>query len=190
MPGKFEIMRAVQDGLNSIRVDKSVESDEVWTKAVKTELCNIGQDRFGCYVCAGGVDKADHGEWLYDVTWLEYEKNGPSEGKVRRKLVDAPLAAECEWDNLGEIYDDFEKLLLARTGVRLMIFHGWLKHGGPQGIAEQLAGRVREFNGSHPEDAWLLAGWEKSNDEEKGGPFRYFTIEANQAVPFPPPSGG
>ncbi len=37
----------------------------------------------------------DGGEWLYDVTWLEYEKSG------RGELVDAPLVAECEWGDLG-----------------------------------------------------------------------------------------
>ncbi len=120
MPGKFEIMRAVQKDLNSLEVGEG-ESDTVWTTAVKTKLCKIGRDRFGCKVCASGVDKADFGEWLYDVTWLEYEKN--DRGKLVN-LVDAPLVAECEWGNKGDIEDDFEKLLLARAGVRLMIFDG------------------------------------------------------------------
>ena len=91
----------------------------MWTKAVKTKLCEIGRE-FGCKVCASGVEKADrdYGEWLYDVTWLEYEKIG------RGELVDAPLVAECEWGNFDAIVEDFEKLLLAREGVRLMVFDG------------------------------------------------------------------
>ncbi len=186
MPGKFKIMRAVREGLNGLEIDKPAGNTE-WNKAVKTELCKIGRGRFGCYVCARDVDETDRdqGEWLYDVTWLEYEKNGRSELKARRKLVDAPLVAECEWGDLGDIYDDFEKILLARAGVRLMIFDGGYDPGST-GIAERLAGRVREFNGSRSEDAWLLAAWEGSNDDWS---FRYFTIEANQAVPFPPTSG-
>ena len=69
MPGKFEIMRAVQRGLNSLEVDKA-ESDTIWTKAVKTKLCEIGRGRFGYRVHArtNEVDEAyrDGGEWLYD----------------------------------------------------------------------------------------------------------------------------
>ena len=83
------------------------------------------------------MDKADrdYGEWLYAVTWLDYEKNGRGE---LVGLVDAPLVAECEWGNEGDIEDNFEKLLLARTGARLMIFNGY-DEPGSKGIAERLA---------------------------------------------------
>ena len=179
MPGKFEIMRAVRKGLNSLEVGEG-KNGTVWTTVVKTELCKIGRDRFGCKVCASGVDKADFGEWLYDVTWLEYEKN--DRGKLVN-LVDAPLVAECEWGNKGDIEDDFEKLLLARAGVRLMIFDGNYQPGSKE-IAERLAGGGREFNGSRAEDAWLLAAWEKIDSATPNDwwRFRYFTIEMNAAI--------
>ena len=104
------------------------------------------------------MDQADrdYGEWLYGVTWLDYEKSGSGE------LADAPLAAECEWGNEGDIEDDFKKLLLARAGIRLMIFNGFHEAGSKE-IAERLARKIREFNGSRAEDAWLLA--EKSPGE-------------------------
>ena len=182
MPGKFEIMRAVREGLDNLEVVKPW-TDTEGTKAVKTKLCEIGRE-FGCKVCARDVDKADrdYGEWLYDVTWLDYEKSGQGE------LVDAPLVAECEWDNKGAIEDDFEKLLLARAGVHLMIFEGVsdrIPKPRSKEIAERLAGKVREFNCSRAEDAWLLAAWEGSTDDWW---FRYFTIEMNAAIPFPPPN--
>ena len=85
------------------------------------------------------------------------------------ELVDAPLVAECEWGNKGDIEDDFEKLLLARAGVRLMIFDEPIS----KGMAERLAEKVRKFNGSRAEDAWLLASWEKSGHHWS---CRYFTI--------------
>ena len=53
MPGKFEIMRAVRKGLNSLKVTKDKSYTE-WTKAVKTELCKIGR-RVGYKVCVSGV---------------------------------------------------------------------------------------------------------------------------------------
>ena len=43
-------------------------------------------------------------------------------GRYPSLHVEAPLVAECEWGNKGGIEDDFEKLLLARAGVRMMIF--------------------------------------------------------------------
>ena len=125
-------MRAVQKGLNSLPITADVGNTK-WTKAVKTNLCKIGQDRFGYRVCASGVyePKPDYGEWLYDVTWLEYVRDCDP-----LVLAEAPLIAECEWHgrrvgsglNYRDDYDDdFEKLLLAREGVRLMVFNGWDK---------------------------------------------------------------
>ena len=187
MPGKFEIMRAVRDGLDNLEIDDP-KGDTEWTKAVKTTLCEIGRE-FGFKVGAAGVENPGYGEWLYDVTWLEYER-----GVDPLVLADAHLVAECEWSGKtrsgaslnyrGAVDDDFEKLLLARTGVRLMIFTG-LDKTCSQKIAERLAGRVREFKGSRAEDAWLLAAWEGSNDDWS---FRYFTIEMNAAIPFPRPN--
>ena len=190
MPEKFKIMRAVRDGLNSIRVDKSVESDAWWTKTVKTELCKIGR-KFGCKVGAKAdeVDEADrdYGEWLYDVTWLEYERERDGLKWPATALIKVPLVAECEWgvdENLEYIIEDFEKLLLARADVRLMIFDGNQEPGSKE-IADMLARKIRLFDSTEEGDAWLLAAWEGSNQDWS---FRYFTIKANQAVPFPPPN--
>ena len=189
MPGKFEIMRAVRDGLDNLEIDDP-KGDTKWTKAVKTKLCTIGQE-FGCKVGAkkNEVEKAyrDFGEWLYDVTWLEYERERDGLEWPATALIDAHLVAECEWGrgkNLEYIVEDFEKLLLARTGFRLMIFTG-SHQAKSEEVAEQLARKVREFKGSRAEDAWLLAAWEGSNDDWS---FRYFTIEMNAAIPVALPS--
>ena len=189
MPGKFEIMRAVQDGLDNLEIDDP-RGDTEWTKAVKTKLCKIGRE-FGCKVGAkkNEVEKAyrDFGEWLYDVTWLEYEREcGDGFKWPSTALIEAHLVAECEWGrgkNFEFIIEDFEKLLLPRAGFRLMIFTGFNQTKSEE-IAERLARKVREFKGSRAKDAWLLAAWEGSND---GWWFRYFTIEMNAAIPFPPP---
>ena len=179
MPGKFEIMRAVRDGLGNLEIDNP-EGDTEWTKAVKTELCEIGREfRFQVGASKVATENRDWSEWLYDITWLKYER-GTAECEWDNKLVDAPLVAECEWGNKGDIKDDFEKLLLARADVRLMIFTG-SNQAKSEKIAERLARKVREFKGSRAEDAWLLAAWEGSNDDWS---FRYFTIEMNAAVPF------
>ena len=108
-------------------------------------------------------------------------------GRYPSLHVDAPLVAECEWGNKGGIEDDFEKLLLARTCVRLMIFEGISKRipkPRSEEVADRLAGMVRRFNGSRAEDAWMLAVWERNDDEEKGWSFSYFTIERNTSIPM------
>ena len=171
-------MDALREGLDSLEIGRAA-SDTEWTRAVKTKLCKIGRDQFGCDVGARDVNKADRkfGEWLYDVIWLNYDCNG--------RVIDVPLVAECEWGRLEEIYDDFDKLLLARASVRLMIFDGDYTPGSVS-ITEELVKRVREFNGSRTEDAWLLAACEKIDDDWR---FRYFTIEMNAVIPFPSPSG-
>ena len=162
-----EIMRAIQEGLFRLEVDRAA-SDAAWTRAIKTKLCEIGQD-FKYRVGASNVPRAkcDWGEWLYDVTWLEGEPEG--------LMVDAHLVAECEWGSFEYIVEDFDKLLLARASVRLMIFDGNHKPGSEK-IAAQLAERIRAFKGSRAEDAWLLAAFEGLDDGEWR--FRYFTVDA------------
>ena len=135
MPENSKIIRAVEEGLKSLRVPIAAPTKK-WTKAVTTELCRIGRDSFGCKVYAEGMprNKKDGGEWLYDVTWLEYEERG-----------------------------DGEKLLLARAGVRVMIVDGGVEPDS-QRIADWLAGKVKKFKGSRADDAWLLAVVEQSDD--------------------------
>lgn len=164
MPGRFEIMRAVKKGLDSLETATAAHKSE-WTKDVGTKLCGIGR-KFGFKVFAKSNavhddSEKDGRELLYDVTWLEYEKHCSGE------LTDAPLVAECEWEGEQQIGYDFNKLLLARAGVRVMIF------GGGKEIVDRLAVKVKEFNGSRAEDAWLLAAWEQNGDAWR---FRYFTI--------------
>ena len=54
MPGKFEIMHAVREGLNNLKID-NLESTREWTRAVKTELCEIGRSRFDYKVGASAT---------------------------------------------------------------------------------------------------------------------------------------
>ena len=173
MTGTLEIVNAVRSGLDRLDI-VAAESDKVWSQKVKTELCRIGK---GLKFCVGANKgevperDRDYGEWLYDVTWLEYEGD---------LVMNAPLVAECEWGGITDIDDDFQKLLLARAGVRLMIFDG---HQEPftLEIVKHLARQTAVFKRSGEEDAWLLAAWERTDKSKKGWTFRYFTIEKGEA---------
>ena len=177
MPDSSRIIHAVRCGLDDLRVD-AAESNVVWTQAIKSELCRIGRGKeFRCKVGAHAREVAkchrDYGEWLYDVTWLEYDRDDC--------VTAAHLVAECEWGDITDIDEDFQKLLLARATVRLMIFDGNYKPKSPE-IAKHLACQIRRFNRSGDEDAWLVAAWERTDNYERGWAFRYFTIDRGVAT--------
>ena len=182
MPGKLDIMHAIREGLDTIHFASDVGWAD-WTTKVKTKLCEIGH-RFGCYVCASQPPEAECSEWLYDMTWLEYTSHKVGEVQTSGWLIGAHLVAECEWAHgnnpIGEVEDDFSKLLLARAGVRLMICYD--RHSdGPEGMAKQLAEFVQRFNGTRAEDAYLLAvlGWDDGLEAFK---FNYFTLGLHGTV--------
>ena len=125
---------------------------ERWTRSVKKELVRSGREN-GYRTCASGIPdnapaacRPDWGEWLYDVVWLDAPDQGFSVNSV-------PLVAEVEWGNEGEVWDDFQKLLVARAHVRVMIFD---EHPG---LVERLTQKIERFTGSATGDRYLLASY-------------------------------
>ena len=170
----MEIVRCALDNLDT----PVVASQGQWTRDVKIALGVAGRER-GYWVCAGGLPRkpaaADSGEWLYDLCWLSYQPDG------EEFLTDAVLVVESEWAGGAYIDEDFQKLLLARSTVRLMIFDG----GNPAGAdmtASRLARQVAAFECSADEDVWLLAAWVANEDDARDWSFRWYTVERGQAV--------
>ncbi len=56
----------------------------------------------------------EHGEWLYDILW--WHQDNPE------YMIDVPLVAETEWGNDEAFKYDFQKLLLARSKYKIMVF--------------------------------------------------------------------
>lgn len=180
-PGKFDIAERIREGLEAIHFAPDVGWTE-WTQAVLATLCEIGQN-LGFYVCCGNAPNAESLGWLYDMTWLKYTAHVTGVPEAEGWLVGVPLVAESEWSSVGEIEDDFTKLLLARASVRLMICYD--RHpGGPKGMAKQLAEWVRRFDSTQAEDVYLLAvlGW---NDNLEAYGFQYFTLSLSGAATWP-----
>ena len=150
------------------RTDTSRWEKDQWTQAVLTALCCVGR-RFGFTTWASKVDDQykNGGEWLYDMTCCEYEKDF---------LKSVPVVAECEWGNLGDIKDDFEKLILARAAVRVFVFDGMYCKNGAEALANKFCDWVGAFEGSQKGDTYLLVGYE---EDEKDWCFRYFNILVN-----------
>ena len=169
-----KIIQALLKEFKTLERDDPKELDQStsqWTRAVLTLLCRIGQDQFDYLVYASSnfVDKEhkDGGEWLYDVTWCKYEDDF---------LKSVPVVAECEWGDVPQIKDDFEKLILARAAVRVFVFDGGYCKNGAEALANKVCDWVGAFEGSQKGDTYLLVGYER---DEKSWCFRYFNILVN-----------
>lgn len=123
-----------------------------WTEKVLTTLCELG--RRLCYTAWATNNPK---KWLYDVSWSKcHKKHG--------RLLSVPMVAECEWGKEEDIGYDFEKLLLARAAVRVMVY-GWKD---TKRINEDFLKSVRAFQGAS-EDTYLLIAfvWDDSKQRNR-----------------------
>lgn len=99
------------------------KSNKWWTYHIKNNVCALGT-RNNFYVSAADVDgdNTNNGEWLYDVTWSDYGPDGLPDIHANRQLRRVYLALESEMGNLGDIFDDFEKLMQSTALVRVFVF--------------------------------------------------------------------
>ena len=124
------------------------------TIAVKTALCTECKKTDGVYTYATPRVKcgACGAEWLYDVTALLYDI--PDQNCFSRTV----LVAECEWGPNLEIMNDFQKLLLARADVRVMVFDGtW--NPGYQELFKIFETNIANNHQAELGDIWLFAAW-------------------------------
>lgn len=126
-----------------------------WTKKIMMRICTIGKEH-NYYICASSVEpKPNHGEWLYDVCWLDWKKKDPP------RLKQVVLAAECEWGNDGDIYDDFEKLVQSRARLRVMIFTK-KNEEAVNGMIDDLKACASGFEQRQPGDDYLFCGYDNT----------------------------
>lgn len=153
------------DALDGVARDPSLQDEwrrDPWTRAVKEALCRWSLDH-GFYACAHGVADRFRGEpkrkrpryeWLFDVTCLAYKGD---------YLTGVPLVAECEWGDEAEIYDDFQKLLLARAEIRVMVFDA-TRITPAEKFVGKLKRAVERFGMGQPGDVYLLAAYTEERD--------------------------
>jgi hypothetical protein len=88
--------------------------NSAWTRKIKEDIGQLGvKNKF--IVCTSGCDGKFEGEWLYDLIWYRNNTNN--------RLETVPLVLESEWcmDHF-QIRFDFEKLLLANSPIKVMVF--------------------------------------------------------------------
>ena len=136
-----------------------------WTAGVKNALLRTGR-HFGCQVnttinpellpeelqqeCKD--NPPDFGEWLYDVSIWDITKSS------ERWCM--PVVAECEWKANSWIKEDFEKLLVARAALRVMVYEdSFIKE------PEELLQWVDLHEGSQAGDTYLLAAYQDTKTQ-------------------------
>ena len=86
-----------------------------WTSNIFEALIDTGHKEGYKVYCKTGNSR-DGSEWLYDLTWLDYN----TETKELKKCA---LALESEWNmKESDIIDDFSKLLLVRADYKMFVF--------------------------------------------------------------------
>ena len=154
-----ELEALLNDLAQQAEAEKGWGKDK-WTREVKLQLVSRGNgmDLQTCASVRGLVPDACRpywGEWLYDVVWLRGD--WPGLGR-RYRIACVPLVAEIEWGNSGDVCDDFQKLLVARADVRMMIFD---EHHDL--AVEDLIDQINFFNGNMAGDHYLLASYNRAN---------------------------
>lgn len=150
------VEKRIISALDNVSKDAGSENwpgDRIWTAQIKKRLRDIASD-LG-YACCPSDALGCELQFLFDLIWVEEAINAQG----RKRFVGMPLALECEWKiNPDDIFYDFEKLLVARTEHRVMIFQV-SKDGAQSPIFDSLKDRVSNFKSSSEGDRFFLAAW-------------------------------
>lgn len=130
-------------------------NDSQWTKGVKRILVEIGKE-FGWMTAAHGCKTDESKEWLYDVVWFQSDKAD--------HMTEVRLVAECEWGKFHAIKEDFEKLLVARSKYRVMIFQE-KSEADANNLIEQMKMWITKFKSTKNGDRYLFIGWTSSSEK-------------------------
>jgi hypothetical protein len=145
------------------RLDRG-RSDSEWTTEIKCGIGQIGTDA-DFRACASRYPASTDREWLFDLIWF---RNSP-EGS----LEELELALESEWcRDPGEIFYDFEKLLVARAPIKVMIFQD---NGDNLGsLWEKFDQSLRTYQQHGEHEIYLLAAF---REEKHAFEFQQGTIQ-------------
>jgi hypothetical protein len=106
-----EIVNALHAITSASMIDNR---NSTWTRRIKEDIGQLGKNH-NFDVCTSGCEGKFEGEWLYDLIWYKNNNNN--------RLETVPLVLESEWSmDDFQIRFDFEKLLVANSPLKVMIF--------------------------------------------------------------------
>ena len=141
-----------------------------WTAGVKNALLCAGR-HFGCNInttiepgllpeeLQREYQRPDFGGWLHDVSIQKTADDGRWSTLV---------VAESEWDRKGFIQEDFEKLVVSRAALRVMVYDG--TYAKPT----DFRGWIERHEENCPGDTYLMV--EYQGTAETRHPLRYWHI--------------
>jgi len=117
------------------------------TRTIKNRIGSLSPS--GVTIYANRCKYERNREFVFDMTWLVLRDG---------YIESVPLVMESEWRRGQEIHNDFQKLMIARAGLRIMIFGGKDCDSVSDQIWE-LKQEVARCGASRTEDRYLLAGF-------------------------------
>jgi len=134
------------------------QSNKDWTTEIKKRFCELAPKNYKTCATIGSSVKADYGEWLYDLCWLEYgEHNDKCKYDYLRNVI---LTLESEWGNTSSVIDDFHKLLQAKAQYKVMIFQS----KKPDDLFEYMIKNINDY-WKKDEEKYLLACYNNINNK-------------------------
>lgn len=153
--GTDDVEQAIVAALEGLHQRAATEhwpdTNPPWTKAIKQ-----GADRCSPPVrlSHGGGINSDEGQgWLYDVVWYEQADDG--------RVTDVSLVAGSDLPFGDKIKYDFDKLTVARSKYRVVIFQA-VSEDKAERAFENMRSWVSDFRRTGSGDRYLLACWVRS----------------------------
>ena len=132
------------------------KGDGAWTVAIKGALIDLGQ-KHDYQICTSSFPDECESEWLYDLVWYRKAPSG--------HLREIGLILESEWaKKVKGIQDDFEKLLVAKCPIKVMVFQDF-KDTTVEQIWSLLETGIRTFESEPTKDRYILVGFNNGKHE-------------------------
>lgn len=145
----------IQSAITSIPgMMQAGKNNAEWTAAIKRTLIALGK-KHEYNICTAGFPDECEREWLFDLVWY---RNGPPE-----HLREIGLIVESEWSfNPKDIKFDFEKLLIAKSPIKVMIFQDY--KGNADELCLLLETSIRTFKTEAANEKYILACYHNTKD--------------------------
>lgn len=130
-------------------------TDREWTTQLKEDISSLGETH-GWTICTSGFKERFDGEWLYDLIWYRNDSDN--------HLTEVYLVLESEWQiSPSAIKYDFEKLLLAKATLKVMVFQSYEQD--ISGIFSLLERGICVFQKRSADETYILAGFNIDTSE-------------------------
>lgn len=165
-----EMERRVQEAIRTAMEKENREHpkcNKAWTDAIVRALTALGRELGYKVRGARTDDRRDYFErgWLWDLTWAEVRD---------QTLISLPLIAESEWDTKWDaILWDFQKLIVSRAALRVMIFE--TRTAQIESHFSRLIEVTQDHTGSQTGDRYLFACWDY---DAKAPRFKLYRVRA------------